>query len=285
MKRKSILSPYALIAVFIGALLLVSMGGCMAEGSNQSFQNNTAHISSSPAMYRYLDSYRYHYTRLFLRAEADIPDATGLKKLEQYAYASGSKLNYIRMMTIPNRLESSMAAAVKIMQDMTVNAVDNISSIASSFNSNLNNPVTDITATILTNDKVMDFIGIRSCLDISGKAGTANVYIIENDGYLARIMNSVISLFGYSKAGGGTLYPFGIFIMEDELYLGRFYRVELHEYCHYYQQSVMGLASWLRFYAGEIALKYLSTGDIAASYDNCSWEVAADQWAESVIFC
>jgi hypothetical protein len=169
--------------------------------------------------------------------------------------------------------------AVELATHRVQQAIETTNNTVSGIRQTVDRPVTLAIEKILKNKQVMKFIGIQLQGQIAEEEGPVNVYLVDDNGFLAGIMDRILKVAGYPKAAGGTLYPVGVFIKTTSVTPDQFSRVVFHEYCHYYQQSVLSFPLWLGLYSGEIGVKGLFNWNMSLGYKTCSWETAADAWA------
>jgi hypothetical protein len=267
------------LSAAIGLFLLMSAAGCADADSVQPNQQPNVYVSSILELYNYSFNPVFNSKEKPESANLNRLSATDLYQINQISKGADSISRYTDLGTDNlQKVETISKSAAGAVIDQAEQAISIGGNTASTVRQTFDHPISKITEKILTDKSVMKFIGIKSHEQINGDAGTANVYVVESNGLLSNIMDGIIRLLRCQKAGGGTLYPIGIFITEISA------KTEIlpHEYCHYYQQSVLGFGSWIQLYSGEITIRTIVNKDIYSSYKQCSWEQSAIHWAKII---
>jgi hypothetical protein len=279
MEKKIIPLLGVLVFAIIIATLIVPIEGCQNIRPASADEKSPLQIIHTSELFYSKDGNSDPATASSINADPVFPNVKESQDLDQHYDIAQNLLKYMDLTNNWDKIKELAQTTIDSLQKVTRQAIDFSGNAVSIARQAIDRPTTIISEKILTNQWVMNFTGIQKHDHISDVTGTVNVYVVNNDGLLAGIMNRIINLVGCKKAGGGAIYPIGIFVTSyssDSAILA-------HEYCHYFQQSVFGFSGWFALYSGEILLKTTLTENICISYKECTWEIAANDWAQRCV--
>jgi hypothetical protein len=227
----------------------------------------------------HFESRDYHHALEISIGDTLDPDLNTFRTSNRNTDVMHNLLKTLNLTDAWERGKETANVAVELATHRVQQAIETTNSTVSNLRQTVDRPITLAIEKILMNHQVKKFIGIQSQEQIIEEDGPVNIYLVDDSGYLAGIMDRILKLAGYPKAAGGTFYPVGVFIKTTSVTPDQFSRVVFHEYCHYYQQSVLSFPFWLVLYSGEIGVKGLFSWNLSLGYKTCSWEEAADAWA------